>query len=337
MTTMDLEVRHLRILCAIAEVGSLNKAAARLGIGQPTLSHQLRRIERALGGSLFEREAQGVRPTWFGAHVLARARAITAAFAEIERDFLDDPAEADAVLRIGWSDSAIAADLVGCLRKLLPGRAVRTRADLSLRRLVSQVDQSLLDVALVKICGSRRLTRPAGTRARTLVAEPSFVALPATHPLADRDTVRLAELAGDDWIIADAADGCRSVFREACLEHGFVPRITHDVDSAAARRAFVAGGHGVCLTSPTVAERPGLVIRPLAGCPLVVRHVLVWRAGSGVEFCLEELRTAMAKTYRDLARGSGPYRRWMQRTGYDPIEPARYGPPVPDVRGDVMA
>ncbi|MEU5249916.1 LysR family transcriptional regulator, partial [Streptomyces asoensis] len=60
---MELEVRHLRVLCAIADAGSLHKAARELGMAQPSLSTQLRRIEQLLGGPLFVRDCMGSRPT----------------------------------------------------------------------------------------------------------------------------------------------------------------------------------------------------------------------------------------------------------------------------------
>ena len=46
---MDLELRHLRIVHAVAEAGSVTKAATRLGLAQPSLTAQLKRIERSLG------------------------------------------------------------------------------------------------------------------------------------------------------------------------------------------------------------------------------------------------------------------------------------------------
>src|SRR4029453_318449 len=72
---MDLELRHLRVVCAIADAGSVTKAASMLGLAQPALTAQLQRIERALGGLLFERDRRGARATPLGELVLARARA----------------------------------------------------------------------------------------------------------------------------------------------------------------------------------------------------------------------------------------------------------------------
>ncbi len=60
-------MRHLRALCAIADAGSLHQAARRLGVSQPSLTTQLRRIENSLGAELFRRERTGCRPrSWAG-------------------------------------------------------------------------------------------------------------------------------------------------------------------------------------------------------------------------------------------------------------------------------
>ena len=73
---MNLELRHLRVVCAIAETGSVTKAASALGLAQPALTAQLQRIERTLGGPLFERDRRGARPTALGELVLSRARVL---------------------------------------------------------------------------------------------------------------------------------------------------------------------------------------------------------------------------------------------------------------------
>jgi len=73
---MNLELRHLRVVCAIAETGSVTKAASQLGLAQPALTAQLQRIERAVSGPLFERDRRGARPTALGELVLSRARVL---------------------------------------------------------------------------------------------------------------------------------------------------------------------------------------------------------------------------------------------------------------------
>src|SRR3954470_22498729 len=73
---MNLELRHLKVVCAIAETGSVTKAASLLGLAQPALTAQLQRIERTLGGPLFERDRPGARAAALGELVLARARGL---------------------------------------------------------------------------------------------------------------------------------------------------------------------------------------------------------------------------------------------------------------------
>src|SRR3954454_3559078 len=71
---MNLELRHLKVVCAIAETGSVTKAASQLGLDQPALTAQLQRIERTLGGPLFERDRRGAAHNALGEVGLSRAR-----------------------------------------------------------------------------------------------------------------------------------------------------------------------------------------------------------------------------------------------------------------------
>ncbi|HEY2057877.1 MAG TPA: LysR family transcriptional regulator, partial [Amycolatopsis sp.] len=73
---MEVELRHLRLLCAVAEAGSISRAAAGIGSSQPALTASVQRIERVFGGKLFVRSLRGVVPTEFGECVLSRARTV---------------------------------------------------------------------------------------------------------------------------------------------------------------------------------------------------------------------------------------------------------------------
>lgn len=79
----ELELRHLRTLCAIAEAGSLTKAAVSLGVTQPALSAQLRAVEDVIGGRLFDRDSVGSTPTELGEAVVALAATLLDDLGEI--------------------------------------------------------------------------------------------------------------------------------------------------------------------------------------------------------------------------------------------------------------
>src|SRR6266545_1586772 len=83
-----LEARHLRIVRAIGDTGSLTKAAVVLGLTQPALTHQLHRMERLFGGALFVRDRRGARPTTLGMHVIERARFVLPAAGALEMAIL---------------------------------------------------------------------------------------------------------------------------------------------------------------------------------------------------------------------------------------------------------
>src|ERR1043165_410742 len=114
---MDLEIRHLRVLNAIADAGSLTRAAAALGFTQPALTAQLQRIERMLGGPLFARDSHGSRPTAFGAMVLAHAHSVLTAHEDLMRD----------VRQRGPGDSDLTAVRVGSAPGPPPAGTVPTR------------------------------------------------------------------------------------------------------------------------------------------------------------------------------------------------------------------
>lgn len=69
---MDLEIRHARIVVTIDEMGSISQAATVLGLPQPSLSASLKRVEKVMGGRLFERTTSGVRATILGQCVIPR-------------------------------------------------------------------------------------------------------------------------------------------------------------------------------------------------------------------------------------------------------------------------
>jgi DNA-binding transcriptional LysR family regulator len=75
-----LDLRSLRHLLTVQEAGSLNKAAAQIGVSQPALSKIIHRLEAEIGAPLFERQSRGVRPTIYGSRLLEFARATCVAF-----------------------------------------------------------------------------------------------------------------------------------------------------------------------------------------------------------------------------------------------------------------
>ncbi len=305
-------MRHLRVLCAIADHGSLHQAARQLGLAQPSLSTQLRRIEHALGGQLFLRTRTGCRPTPLGHAVLSRARPLVAELAAIVTETRAAAARATGGprLRIGATASRALPGWLRRLRTRVPRTGPTLQMDVSANSLLRMVATGRLDMAFVHEVEGSPLRIPPGLCLRVLVErEPQFVSLAADHPAAARPEVRLADLVGERWMVDATVDGewdavCR-VLREAGLE----PDMLHGDYLTA--YSLAATGEVVTVSQPTARPRSDLAIRPLRGDPIGVRLLLAARSEAELDSAYAELEDA----YWEAAHQAPAYREWLERSG----------------------
>ncbi|MET9450445.1 LysR family transcriptional regulator [Streptomyces cinerochromogenes] len=307
---MELEVRHLRVLCAIADTGSLHRAARELGLAQPSLSTQLRRIERALGAQLFVRTRTGCRPTPLGLAVLSRARPLVAEFAAIVTETRAAAARAAGGfrLRIGATASRAIPGWLRLLRTRGPGLEPTLQMNVSANALLGMVAAGRLDMAFVHEVEGSPLRIPPGLCLRVLVErEPQFVTLAADHPAASQPEVSLADLADDRWMVDSTVDGewdglCR-ILRAA----GLNPEMLHGDYLTA--YSLAATGEVVTVSQPTAHPRPDVAIRPLKGDPIGVRLLLAART----ETELDEAFPALEEAYWTVAHEAPAYRERLKR------------------------
>ncbi|AWL40531.1 MULTISPECIES: LysR family transcriptional regulator [Streptomyces] len=308
---MEFEVRHLRVLCAIADTGSLRQAARRLGVSQPALTTQLQRIERSVGAALFSRERTGCRPTLLGRAVLSRARPLVDGMSTLVEAAL---AEAEAArsggprLRIGSTASRVIGGWLRRLRVRLPDADISLRVDVSARELLRTVAAGRLDVAFVHEVEGCPLTVPEGLCQRVLLErEPQFISLSRDHPAAARPVVDLDDLAGDRWMVDPSVDGEWDGVRRVLGAAGLDPPVLHGDYLTAA--SLVVLGEAVAPCQPTSGPREDMAIRPLRGDPLAVRLLLVSRPGWDTAAVYAELEAA----YREAAQRAAAYHQWLLR------------------------
>lgn len=301
---MDLEVRHLRALCAIADTGSLHRAARQLGVAQPSLSTQLRRIEQELGGALFVRARSGCRPTPLGRLVLSRARPLVADMralvAEARAAAMGGPE-----LRVG---STASKALAGWLRRLRGhGQDPTLHMNVSPNALLRMVADGQLDVAFVHEVEGSPLRIPPELCLRVLMErEPQFVSLPTDHPAAAKSEVTLPDLADDRWMVDPTVDGEWDAVQRMFRAAGVNPHVLHGDYYTA--DALVATGEVVAVCQPTHADSPTMAVRRLHGDPLGVRLLLAART----ETDLDGVYPALEEAYWEAARQAPAYREWLE-------------------------
>ena len=311
---MDIELRHLRVICAIAESGSVTKAAASLGLAQPALTAQLQRIERTLGGALFERDRRGARPTPLGELVLARARVLIPAVKGLQDDatrLAGGNRETMGRYRIGATNGPIVAGLVQRLAAAHPQATVTTYASWSGDELVEKLLAGQIDYALAGCCGDSVPSVGDGVSWRAVCVDAVGVLMPDWHPLAGLSEVELADLAGEQW--ADApGDGCfNDCFAAACARAGFTPRPLLETDVSTCFD-LVASGAAVVLAQGTCRQVPGIAMLPIAGTPLSWRHYIGWRPGGPAADGGDEVLAHATAAYLGTVGSRPRYAAWIK-------------------------
>ncbi len=261
---MRLEVRHLEVLLAIEEAGSISGAARRLGIDQPHVTRQLRRIEQRLETEVFARTTKGVRPTAAGLRVLALARQALGVIDDLaSADAAQSPEQTRRLLRIlyyGIPAITVLDDLSGRFPDLRVEFSTTTPAD-----AYDQLRAGTADVFLGVWLPHVDWPVPTQLATVEILADPTHVYLAADHPRAGDTDLRLADLASEGWITGVDADSWTMVSEECRLVGGFDPRLSHRVGDEAAIAALLSRGQGVMLGSSVAARRRGVVGHPYQG------------------------------------------------------------------------
>jgi DNA-binding transcriptional LysR family regulator len=259
-----LEVRHLEVLLAIEGCGSISGAARKLGVDQPHVTRQLRRIEQRLGVAIFIRTARGVTPTEAGLRVLALARRALAIIEDLSLpDGSDLSGRSGASLRVlyyGLPAIAILDDLSAQQADLQVRFSTSTPRD-----AFEQLQAGTADVFLGIWLPHVEWPSPGPLVMTEILADPTYVYLASDHHLAERAELHLADLAAENWITGVTEDGSAMVAHECRLVGGFEPRVSHRIGDESTVSTLLSRGRGVMLGSSVAASHGGVVGIPYRG------------------------------------------------------------------------
>ncbi|MEV8531976.1 LysR family transcriptional regulator [Streptomyces sp. NPDC051211] len=322
---MDLEIRHLRVVRAIAEEGSLTRAATALHMTQPGLSAQLRRIETMLGGTLFDRRQEGTVPTPFGELVLGRARAILPGIDGLLADTARAARRMSAAdrIRIGSVGAPLLGHLLLAVKAFLPEADLTSRCQYSPFALLDDLAAGRLEAAVLGDHPDEQLPQRDGVTLHPIATEPVFALLPATHPLAAHDEVSLPELLDEDWAVPRPdGDRTREYWASVCALTGRTPSAPYEAEGRQLIE-IIRAGLAVSLCQATFIETPGIAIRPLTGNPLWYRHLLAWRQDGPLTSYETEILRRVTTGYQTTCTSSPAYTHWQH---LNPTTPGRQRP-----------
>jgi LysR family hca operon transcriptional activator len=270
-----MELRHLRYFVAVAETESLSLAAkGRLHTSQPSLSRQIRDLEKEIGAQLLTRGARGIQLTPAGRVFLDHARTVlsqvktaTEAARRVARPV--KPCFAMGFLtghELTWMPEALRI-----LRDELPNVDVMISSQYS-PLLADGLSKGRIDAAVL-----RREKGVPGLAFRLLVKEPLMVILPSDHHLATRQVISPGELVGETFVTVSAtAPVLRAAVDDYLKRSRFDITPAHEADHLAMAISLIASTGGVGLL-PAYAQNflpRSVTSRPLQGEPPTVDLVL---------------------------------------------------------------
>jgi DNA-binding transcriptional LysR family regulator len=269
-----VELRQLEYFLAVADNRSFTQAAKRLHVVQSGVSATIKALERELGAELFVRGPAGATLTPAGQELRPRARATLDA-AHAARDAVNATrGDIHGTVRLGTLTSIDVIDLPALLAELHarhPGVRIQLRtASAGTTGLTRQLRDGDLDIAFLVFTGAP----PADLRARLVAAVPLLLVVPEDHPLAERDSVELAELAGMSFVDGPPGYGNRIVVDEAFASAGVERTVALEVADLGTAAAYIRRGLGIGFLFPLVLDEfddAGLATLRVAD------HELIWR------------------------------------------------------------
>ncbi|WP_406115852.1 LysR family transcriptional regulator [Streptomyces sp. NBC_01014] len=282
-----MSLRQYEYALAIAEEGSVTAAAERLHVAQPSVSQQIRGLERELGVKLFARTPTGLVPTVVGRAFLREAEIAVSASRRARataRAGADDVVgELVVAVQMGFGTRQLPGAL-SALRRRFPRLEVTVFEEPSSAELERLCRRGVLDLALMAACERS----PAD--AHHLGDEEFVVVLGAGHRLLAADRVQLRELEGEPWVRFDRDSALDGVLLNVLRNNDPTPTTAARVSQTATAVRWAAHGLGATLVpASAVPHGHEHLARPVL--PVVAQPVIaVVRQGAGpAETALLEL------------------------------------------------
>ena len=305
-----LELRHLHLIAAISDTGSVTAAAAKLHVTQSALSHQLRDAEGRLGARLFDRIGRRMRLTTAGERLLQAARPILESLDQAEQD----------IRRAGRGDVGPLRITTQChtVYHWLPARLKifrQSHPDVDVQIVAGATDEPLVWLleGRIDLAIAFRFERDLRLAARALWSDEMVVVMHPRHPLARRRWVEARDFADQHLFVYSLPVESNMVFREILIPARVTPRRLSHIQLTEALIEMVKADLGVTVlqrwsVAPQL-ERGELVARPLTARGRLRNWSAVWRRRPAPPAWLTHFVEVLARHPVPLGRTSAQRRR----------------------------
>ena len=244
-----MTIRHLRIFIEVVDSGKMSTAASKLFISQPTVSQAIKELEVHYGILLFERLSKKLYITEKGKKLLSYARNVVKQFDDME-EIIFETSNAEKI-RIGATitvGECLLSNIINSLQQANPGIDTYTCIN-NTKIIEDKLLKSELDIGIVE----------GNIKNRDLITIPEVndflvLACSTSHPFANRETVKLSELADENFAMREEGSGTRELFERYMVDNGLPIKIACEANSSKAIKKAVIENQNLAVISIRLLE-----------------------------------------------------------------------------------
>jgi len=291
------------VLREVVSSGSFSAAAEALHLSQSAVSQQIAALEREVGMPLLERTSGGPKLTPAGKALMDHGDAVITRLEEAERELAQIAGLEGGRLRLACFPSASATLMTRALavfRQRFPSVELEFSEE-EPEESFPGLKRGDFDLVVVFDYPNFPLEFDRDTDAEMVYEEPMWVALPPGHPLAAAKSVRIEDLADEDWLCGALPSSCRYQVLQLGRDAGFEPRIAFHSEDYNVIKGFVAAGLGVTVLPELAADHPEVELRDVRGAKPTRRIWAVTRESEARPPAAEEMLGILrevCRTYR---------------------------------------
>ncbi|WP_350333597.1 LysR family transcriptional regulator [Coralliovum pocilloporae] len=287
-----ITIRRLELLDAVAQKLSMSDVARDFNIRQPAVSQQINSLEAALGTKLLIRRGRTMELTESGRRAALLARRLIALHYEGLAEIQNVALAGNQILRLGCSAPQTGLRILKHYQDIYPGARVSlvmANTETLLKKLAAfEVDTVVTGLQ----------TPMAEFHCHLLFEQDLLAMVPADHPLAGQDEIRLEQMIEETLILREKGSYTRALLSEALSRANLEPKVSFEVATREATAEAVVQGFGVsCVLSREQPHDPRLAIRPIATSEkpgkeyLISNHALIDIPPLRDLFALDAIRT----------------------------------------------
>lgn len=267
-----MDILQLKYFQKVAQLEHMTNAARELNIVQPSLSMTIARLEEDLGVPLFDRQGRQIKLNAYGRAFLKKVNSALLLLEEGRREITD-------MAGLERGSVSFAATTLSRFSNLL-GEFISQYPHTNFRIIQSSTEEEklkLLQEGDIDFYFSYRSFEKSEIRSLPILTEEIMLAVPPNHRLADKQRIRLEEVAEDSFISLKSGYGFRDITDKYCKKAGFIPNIICESDEPAALGRLVNTGLGVSfMPAAAKTEDPCLHLLHVEEPELVWTLYLTW-------------------------------------------------------------